>query len=149
MLFSLPYAVIAVSVVTALFPRMSRSASLGHRGEVANTLAGGLTMSATLLVRVLSMALTLSVLGGASAMAADLGPTSPDINPERFGWSGAYGTHFWVDPKEKIVAVMMTQTSNNEARADFETAVMQALVGFLTEECCVEEKEKSCRPNAA
>jgi ArsR family transcriptional regulator len=27
--------------------------------------------------------------------------------------------------------------------------VMQALVGFLTEECCVEEKEKSCRPDAA
>ena len=28
----------------------------------------------------------------------------------------------------KVVAVMMTQTSNNEARADFETAVMQAIV---------------------
>ena len=27
--------------------------------------------------------------------------------------------------------------------------VMEALVGFLTEECCVEEKEKSCRPDAA
>lgn len=27
--------------------------------------------------------------------------------------------------------------------------VMQALVGFLTEECCVEEKEKACRPSAA
>src|SRR5262247_3765486 len=45
-----------------------------------------------------------------------------------FGWSGAYGTHFWVDPKEKVVAVLMTQTANNEARADFETAVMQAVV---------------------
>ena len=45
-----------------------------------------------------------------------------------FGWSGAYGTHFWVDPKEKIVAVLMTQTANNEARADFETAVMQSIV---------------------
>ena len=45
-----------------------------------------------------------------------------------FGWSGAYGTHFWVDPKEKLVAVLMTQTANNEARADFETAVMQAIV---------------------
>jgi CubicO group peptidase (beta-lactamase class C family) len=45
-----------------------------------------------------------------------------------FGWSGAFGTHFWVDPKEKIVAVLMTQTANNEARADFETAVMQAIV---------------------
>ena len=45
-----------------------------------------------------------------------------------FGWSGAYGTHFWVDPKEKIVAILMTQTPNNEARADFETAVMQSIV---------------------
>ena len=45
-----------------------------------------------------------------------------------FGWSGAYGTHFWVDPKEKVVAILMTQTANNEARADFETAVMQAIV---------------------
>ena len=45
-----------------------------------------------------------------------------------FGWSGAYGTHFWVDPKEKLVAVYMTQTANQEARADFETAVMQAVV---------------------
>ncbi len=24
-----------------------------------------------------------------------------------FGWSGAYGTHFWVDPKNRITAVMM------------------------------------------
>ena len=46
-----------------------------------------------------------------------------------FGWSGAYGTHFWVDPKEKIVAVLMTQTSNNEIRGDFENAVMYALLG--------------------
>jgi len=45
-----------------------------------------------------------------------------------FGWSGAYGTHFWVDSKEKLVAVYMTQTANQEARADFETAVMQAVV---------------------
>ena len=46
-----------------------------------------------------------------------------------FGWSGAYGTHFWVDPKEKIVAVLMTLTPNNEIRGDFENAVMYALVG--------------------
>jgi len=46
-----------------------------------------------------------------------------------FGWSGAYGTHFWIDPKEKIVAVLMTQTPNPEIRGDFENAVMYALVG--------------------
>jgi CubicO group peptidase (beta-lactamase class C family) len=29
-----------------------------------------------------------------------------------FGWDGAYGTHFWVDPKEKIVGILMIQTDN-------------------------------------
>lgn len=49
-----------------------------------------------------------------------------------FGWSGAIGTHFWVDPKEGIVAVFMIQLSNaggasaETARA-FEVTVMQAL----------------------
>jgi CubicO group peptidase (beta-lactamase class C family) len=46
-----------------------------------------------------------------------------------FGWSGAFGTHFWVDPKEKIVGILMAQTSNGEVRGDFENAVMQAIVG--------------------
>jgi CubicO group peptidase (beta-lactamase class C family) len=51
------------------------------------------------------------------------------ISQGSFGWSGAYGTIFWVDPKEKIVGVLMAQTPNNELRADFQDAVMQALVG--------------------
>jgi CubicO group peptidase (beta-lactamase class C family) len=46
-----------------------------------------------------------------------------------FGWSGAYGTHFWIDPKEKIVGILMAQTPNTEIRLDFENAVMYALVG--------------------
>ena len=46
-----------------------------------------------------------------------------------FGWSGAYGTHFWVDRKEKLVAVVMTQTSNQDFLRDFENMVMQAVVG--------------------
>ncbi len=29
-----------------------------------------------------------------------------------FGWSGAWGTHFWVDPKNRIVALYMTCVSN-------------------------------------
>jgi CubicO group peptidase (beta-lactamase class C family) len=49
-----------------------------------------------------------------------------------FGWSGAWGTHFWVDPKQKLVAVFMTQLSNAggagaETARDFETLVMQSL----------------------
>jgi CubicO group peptidase (beta-lactamase class C family) len=46
-----------------------------------------------------------------------------------FGWSGAYGTHFWVDRKQNLVAVVMTQTSNQEFLRDFENMVMQAVVG--------------------
>jgi len=45
-----------------------------------------------------------------------------------FGWSGAFGTHFWVDPKERVVAVLMTQTSNPGFTTDFENAVMQTIV---------------------
>lgn len=45
-----------------------------------------------------------------------------------FGWSGAFGTHFWVDRKENLVAIVMTQTSNREFLSDFENMVMQAVV---------------------
>ena len=48
-----------------------------------------------------------------------------------FGWSGAQGTHFWVDPKEKIVAILMVQTSIPELQRDFEQAVMQAIIEWL------------------
>jgi CubicO group peptidase (beta-lactamase class C family) len=50
------------------------------------------------------------------------------ISDGSFGWSGVYGTHFWVDPKEEIVAVMMCQTSIGSMRNEFENAVMQAIV---------------------
>jgi len=45
-----------------------------------------------------------------------------------FGWSGAYGTHFWIDPKQKLVAIMMVQTPGQSRTGDFETAVMQAVL---------------------
>ena len=35
-----------------------------------------------------------------------------------FGWDGAYGTHFWVDPKEKIAGVMMIQIDNSNRQVD-------------------------------
>ena len=47
-----------------------------------------------------------------------------------YGWDGAFGTHFWVDPKEKIVGIVMVQTDNpnRELDRDFENAVMQAVL---------------------
>lgn len=29
--------------------------------------------------------------------------------PGRFGWDGAFGTSWWVDPKEQVVGVFLTQ----------------------------------------
>lgn len=48
-LFSLPYAVVAVSVITALFPQMSRSGAAADHTRVATDLARGLKLSGTLL----------------------------------------------------------------------------------------------------
>jgi CubicO group peptidase (beta-lactamase class C family) len=45
-----------------------------------------------------------------------------------FGWSGVYGTHFWVDPKEKLVGIVLAQTSSRNFLTDFENSVMQAVV---------------------
>jgi CubicO group peptidase (beta-lactamase class C family) len=44
-----------------------------------------------------------------------------------YGWSGAYGTHFFVDPKEGLTAVLMVQTANQEVNRDFEDLVAQAI----------------------
>ena len=45
------------------------------------------------------------------------------------GWnsSGVYGTHFWVDPKENLVGIVLAQTSSRNFLADFENAVLQAV----------------------
>jgi CubicO group peptidase (beta-lactamase class C family) len=45
-----------------------------------------------------------------------------------FGWGGAFGTNFWADRKEQLAAVLMVQTPGGTLRADFENAVMQAIV---------------------
>ncbi len=45
-----------------------------------------------------------------------------------FGWSGAFGTTFWVDRKEDLTAILMVQTPGGPLRADFQNAVMQAIV---------------------
>jgi len=59
---------------------------------------------------------------------SDSGAAGTALSNGSFGWSGAFGTHFWVDPKEKIVAVLMTQGGSIQLTVDFEMAVMQAVV---------------------
>ena len=44
-----------------------------------------------------------------------------------FGWTGAQGTHFFVDPKEQLVGVLMVQTSIQELQREFEDLVAQSV----------------------
>ncbi|MFD0711437.1 serine hydrolase domain-containing protein [Paenibacillus sp. GCM10027626] len=49
-----------------------------------------------------------------------------------YGWSGAWGTHFWIDPRKDLFAVLMVNLANaggsdSEASREFERAVMWAL----------------------
>ena len=65
-----------------------------------------------------------------------------------YGWDGAFGTHFWVDPKAKLVGVLLVQVPAGPVTAgiqrDFETAVMQA----FTDEA-PNQKPAADRPNFA
>jgi CubicO group peptidase (beta-lactamase class C family) len=45
-----------------------------------------------------------------------------------FGWSGVYGTHFFVDPVEQTVGVLLVQTSIGEVNRDFEDLVAQSII---------------------
>ena len=51
-----------------------------------------------------------------------------------FGWSGAYGTHFWVDPENRIAAIYMKNSRHDGGgdaitSAEFEEDVTNALKG--------------------
>jgi CubicO group peptidase (beta-lactamase class C family) len=47
------------------------------------------------------------------------GRTSVPGSVGDFGWTGIYGTQFWVDPKEQMYAVMMLQTATPATRAKY------------------------------
>ena len=49
-----------------------------------------------------------------------------------FGWSGAYGSHFWIDPENQIIAIMMKNSrvdggEDNASAVKFEHAVYNAI----------------------
>ncbi len=52
-----------------------------------------------------------------------------------FGWGGAYHTTYWVDPAEKLVAVLMTQlmpAAGSDAQGKFRALVYQSIVDSYT-----------------
>jgi CubicO group peptidase (beta-lactamase class C family) len=57
----------------------------------------------------------------------------PSLPVGSFGWSGAYGSHFWIDPENNICAVFMKNSrvdggSGNASARRFEKAVSDALI---------------------
>ena len=64
------------------------------------------------------------------AVRVDAGRNSMPGSAGDFSWVGITGTYFWVDPKEKLVAVLMVQTPrglNGEIWRQTRTMVYQAL----------------------
>ena len=62
-------------------------------------------------------------------VVTDLASTQTLGSNGLYGWSGIYGTNFWVDPKEKLVAVMMVQKyPGSTVAATFQPLVYQSLV---------------------
>jgi len=62
-------------------------------------------------------------------VVTDLGATQALGSPGIYGWSGIYGTVFWVDPKERLVAIMMVQRyPGSTVAAGFQPLVYQAIV---------------------
>ena len=58
--------------------------------------------------------------------------THPWLPKGCFGWSGAYGSHFWIDPTNNLFAVYMKNSkfdggAANDSATRFEQAVYRAL----------------------
>ena len=58
----------------------------------------------------------------------DVATTQTAGSAGMYGWSGIYGTTFWVDPKERLVAVMMVQRyPGSQVAGTFQPLVYQTL----------------------
>src|SRR4051812_29447692 len=63
-------------------------------------------------------------------ISTDLGAGQAIGSEGMYGWSGIYGTTFWVDPKERLIAIMMVQRfPGTPVAAPFQVLTYQALVG--------------------
>ena len=61
-------------------------------------------------------------------VVTDVAATQTQGSAGLYGWSGIYGTTFWVDPKERLVAVMMVQRyPGSPVASGFQPLVYQAL----------------------
>lgn len=61
----------------------------------------------------------------------DVGKSSESLTPGTFGWGGAWGTYFFVDPVEEMIGIIMIQLtsySHLRIRQDLGTLATQAIV---------------------
>jgi CubicO group peptidase (beta-lactamase class C family) len=68
-------------------------------------------------------------MGFALGVQVVLDPVAADlrVSPGTYGWAGAYGTNQNMDPKEKMVSIIMMQGASGPLQRDFENAVWQAM----------------------
>jgi CubicO group peptidase (beta-lactamase class C family) len=50
------------------------------------------------------------------------------VSKGAWGWAGAYGTNVHIEPQEKMVTIILMQTSTPALQRDFENAVFQSIV---------------------
>ena len=64
------------------------------------------------------------------SVVMDVGQTGVLGSVGTYSWSGAFNTHFWVDPKEDLIGILMTQYAIplQPIRWEFETLAYQAVV---------------------
>ena len=69
-------------------------------------------------------------MGFALGVQVVLDPVAADlrVSPGTYGWAGAYGTNQNMDPKEKMVSIIMMQGASGPLQRDFENAVWQAMI---------------------
>jgi CubicO group peptidase (beta-lactamase class C family) len=69
-------------------------------------------------------------MGFGLGMQIVLDPVAADlrVSPGTYGWAGAYGTNQNMDPKEKMVSIIMMQGASGPLQRDFENAISQAMI---------------------
>ena len=104
----------AVDGVRLLSPRTVELMTANHTSDLAPV--GGLLGAGT-------------AFGLGFQVTTDAAATQTLGSNGAYGWSGIYGTVFWIDPKEKLVAIMMVQRyPGSPVAAAFRPLVYQALV---------------------
>lgn len=65
------------------------------------------------------------------AILMDSGKARESLSPGSFGWGGAWGTYFFVDPVEEVIGILMIQLTSQthlNIRLDIGTLAMQAII---------------------